>query len=133
VNLLQQVRGNIQGLDKELQSSFLFVQGRLLSRPGRSADRPGAAAGGGAGARPAEAAGVLETTREGTLANVAQARLTLTPAELQAEEDYQASTAQLVMLGQEWADLRKLSKRTAAQDARYEQWFRTSSPRRVGD
>ena len=34
--------------------------------------------------------------------------LTLTPAEQQAEEDYQKSTAQLVSLGEQWAELKKL-------------------------
>ena len=116
VNLLQQVRGNIQGLDKELQSSFLASKGDyyhdladLLIDQGRLP----------------EAEQVLDLLKQqeyrdytrGNQANVLGA-LTLTPAELQAEEDYQASTAQIVVLGQEWADLRKISKRTAAQDAR---------------
>jgi CHAT domain-containing protein/Tfp pilus assembly protein PilF len=116
VNLLQQVRGNIQGLDKELQSSFLASKDNyyhgladLLIDQGRLP----------------EAEQVLDLLKQqeyrdytrGNQANVLGAA-TLTPAELQAEEDYQASTAQIVMLGQEWADLRKISKRTAAQDAR---------------
>jgi CHAT domain-containing protein len=116
VNLLQQVRGNIQGLDKGLQSSFLASKGDyyhdladLLIAQGRLP----------------EAEQVLDLLKQqeyrdytrGNQANVLGA-LTLTPVELQAQEDYQASTAQIVVLGQEWADLRKISKRTAAQDAR---------------
>jgi CHAT domain-containing protein len=115
INLLQQVRGNIQGLDKEIQSSFLASKNdyyhdlaNLLIAQGRLP----------------EAEQVIDILKQQEYrdytrgeANVIGA-LTLTPAELQAELDYQASTAQIVVLGQEWADLRKISKRTSAQDAR---------------
>ncbi len=47
--------------------------------------------------------------------------LTETPAEQQAADDYQKSTAQIVALGQEWAELRKISARTPEQDARLKQ------------
>jgi CHAT domain-containing protein len=116
INLLQQVRGNIQGLDKEIQSSF------LASKDGYYHDLANLLIAQG---RLPEAEQVLDLLKEqeyrdytrAIKANVLGA-LTLTPAELQAEEDYQASTAQIVTLGQEWADLRKSGKRTPAQDAR---------------
>lgn len=116
VNLLQQVRGEIMGLDKELQKSFLASKddyyrslADLLIAEGRLP----------------EAQQVLNLLKEqeysdfvrGDTANPLGA-LTLTPAEQQAAEDYQESTAQVVALGQEWADLRKVPARTAAQDAR---------------
>ena len=47
--------------------------------------------------------------------------LTLTPAEQQAEEDYQKSTAQLVSLGEQWAELKKLTSRTAEQEKQFQQ------------
>ncbi len=47
--------------------------------------------------------------------------LTLTPAEKQAEGDYQKSTAQLVSLGEQWAQLKKNTARTAEQEKQYQQ------------
>ena len=47
--------------------------------------------------------------------------LSLTPAERQAEEDYQASTAQLVALGEQWSQLKKISTRTPDQEKQYQQ------------
>jgi len=119
VNLLQQLRGNIQGLDKSLQSSFLTSNedtyhnlADLLIAQGRLP----------------EAQQVLDLLKQqeysdytrGEAANTLSP-LSLTPAEQQAAADYQKSTAQIVALGQEWADLRKLPSRTPDQDARYKQ------------
>jgi CHAT domain-containing protein len=44
--------------------------------------------------------------------------LDMTPAEQQAQDDYQKSTTEIVALGEEWAALRKISQRTPEQDAR---------------
>jgi CHAT domain-containing protein/Flp pilus assembly protein TadD len=119
VNLLQQVRGNIQGLDKELQKSFLaskdtYYHGLadlLISQ-----------------ARLPEAEQVLDLLKQQEYTDYVRGEeaqpgdpLTLTPAEQQAEADYQKSTAQLVTLGQQWADLKKLTSRTPEQEQQFQQ------------
>ena len=119
VNQLQQMRSNIQGLDKGLQAGFLlskedFYHGLadLLIAQGRLP----------------EAQQVLDLLKQqeysdytrGEAANTMNP-LALTPAEQQAEEDYQKSTEQIVALGNEWAELRKISQRTPEQEARYKQ------------
>ena len=47
--------------------------------------------------------------------------LTLTPAEQQAEQDYQKSTAQIVSLGEQWAELKKMSTRTPEQEKQFQE------------
>ena len=47
--------------------------------------------------------------------------LTLTPAEQQAREDYQKSTAQLVSLGEQWVELKRIGTRTPEQEQQYQQ------------
>ena len=119
VNLLQQVRSNMQGLDKALQSTFvaskadfyhdladlLIVQGRLP-----------------------EAQQVLDLLKQqeysdyvrGATAD-ALSPLTLTAAEQQAALDYEKSTGQLVAAGEQWAALKNLSARTAEQEKQFKQ------------
>ncbi len=119
VNLLQKLRGSIQGMDKSLQASFLTSNqdtyhdlADLLIAQGRLP----------------EAQQVLDLLKQqeysdytrGEAANTLSP-LTLTPAEQQAASDYQKSTAQIVALGQEWADLRKVTSRTPDQETRYKQ------------
>ena len=119
VNYLQQVRGNIQKLASELQKSFLSSKSdsyhdlaNLLIDQGRLP----------------EAQQVLDLLKQqeysdyvrGETANTLSP-LTLTPAEKQAEEDYQKSTEQLVSLGEQWAELKKLNPRTAEQEKQYQQ------------
>jgi CHAT domain-containing protein/Tfp pilus assembly protein PilF len=119
VNLLQQVRGNIQSLDKELQSSFLASKGEYYHDLANLLIDQG---------RLPEAQQVLDLLKDqeysdyvrGDTANTLSP-LTLTPAELQAEEDYQKSTTQLVSLGEQWAELKKLTSRTAEQEKQYQQ------------
>src|ERR1019366_2865164 len=83
VNLLQQVRGNIQVLDLEKQQEYSdYVRGAAAD----------------------------------TLSPLA-----MTPAEKQAEEDYEKSTAQLVSLGEQWAQLRKNTARTAEQEKQFQE------------
>jgi CHAT domain-containing protein/Tfp pilus assembly protein PilF len=119
VNLLQQVRRNIQGLDKEIQSSFLASKGDyyhdladLLISQGRLP----------------EAEQVLDLLKQQEYSEYVRDKetqpgdpLSLTPAEQQAEADYQRSTAQLVTLGQQWADLKKLTARTPDQERKFKQ------------
>ena len=119
VNLLQQVRGNIKGLGKELQKSFLASKedyyhdlADLLIAQGRLPEAQ-------------QVLGLLKQQEysdyvRGETANMLSP-LTLTPAEKEAEEDYQKSTAQLVALGEQWAELKKITARTAEQEKQYQQ------------
>jgi len=115
VNLLQQVRSNMQGLDKALQSTFVSSKAAfyhdladLLIAQGRLP----------------EAQQVLDLLKQQEYADYvrgsatdALSPLTLTAAEQKAEADYEKSTGQLVAAGQQWAGLRSMSARTPDQDA----------------
>ena len=117
VNLLQQVRGNIQGLDKELQKSFLaskndYYRGLadLLIDQGRLP----------------EAQQALDLLKQQEYSDYVRggagdtlSPLTLTPAEERAEADYQKSTAQLVSLGEQWARLKKIATRTPEEEKQF--------------
>jgi CHAT domain-containing protein/Tfp pilus assembly protein PilF len=119
VNLLQQVRGNIQGLDKQLQSSFLATKtdyyhdlADLLITQNRLP----------------EAQQVLDLLKQQEYSDYMRGAaadtlspLTLTPAEEQAQQDYQKSTAQLVSLGEQWEELKKISARTPDQEKQFQQ------------
>ncbi|MGA2673366.1 MAG: tetratricopeptide repeat protein [Terracidiphilus sp.] len=119
VNLLQQVRSNIQGLDKALQKSFLASRDSyyhdladLLIAQGRLP----------------EAQQALDLLKQQEYSDYTRGSaadtlspLTLTPAERQAAEDYQKSTAQLVSLGEQWAVLKKIGSRTPEQEKQYQQ------------
>lgn len=119
VNFVQQVRGNIQGLDKELQKRFVSSKGDyyhdladLLVTQGRLP----------------EAQQVLDLLKHQEYSDYVRGEsvdpaspLSLTPAERQAEEDYQASTAQLVSLGERWSQLKKISTRTPDEEKQYQQ------------
>jgi CHAT domain-containing protein/tetratricopeptide (TPR) repeat protein len=118
INLLQQVRSNIQGMDDDVQKTFLSSKdgfyhalADLLIAQGRLG----------------EAQQVLDLLKQqeyqdyvrgGTGSTLSP--LTLTPAEMQAELDYQKSTAQLASEAEQWAQLRKNSARTAAEEAQYQ-------------
>ena len=118
IDRFQQVRRNIGGLGKETQQSFLKSKEDyyreltdLLIEQGRLP----------------EAQQVLDLLKEqeysdyvrGPTAN-SLSPLALTPAEKQAEEDYQKSTALLVSLGEQWAQLKKISSRTPEQEKQYQ-------------
>jgi len=119
VNLLQQLRGNIQGLDKQLQKDFLASKdgyyrelADLLIKQGRLP----------------EAQEVLDLLKEQEYSDYVRgdpnkmlSPLTLTPAEQQAEQDYEESTSQIVSLGEQWAQLRKIADRTPEQEKQYQQ------------
>jgi CHAT domain-containing protein len=118
-NLAQQVRSNIQGLDKELQQSFLasISDGyrefaALLIEQGRLP----------------EAQQVLDLLKQQEYTDYVRgdtaktlSPLALTPEERQAEEDYAKSTGQIVALGEQWAVLKKITNRTPEQEQQYNQ------------
>ena len=119
VNLLQQVRSNMQGLDKALQSTFVaskadFYHGLadLLIAQGRLP----------------EAQQVLDLLKQQEYseyvrgaATDALSPLTLTAAEQKAEQDYEKSTGQLVSAGEQWAELKSISARTPEQEKQFRQ------------
>lgn len=119
VDLVQQVRSNMQGLDKALQSTFvaskadsyhdladlLITQGRLP-----------------------EAQQVLNLLKQQEYSEYvrgaptdALSPLTLTPAEQEAEQDYEKSTGQLVAAGEQWEELKSISARTPEQEQQFRQ------------
>jgi CHAT domain-containing protein/predicted negative regulator of RcsB-dependent stress response len=119
INRLQQVRSNIQGLDEKLQKSFLVSKNDyyrtladLLVAQGRLSE--------------AEQVLNLEKQQEysdfvrGEAANTL-GPLAMTPAEQQAQEEYQKSTATLVSLGEQWAQLRKNTARTPEQEKQFQE------------
>lgn len=119
VNCVQQVRSNMQGLGAELQKTFLASKGDYFHHLADLLIDQG---------RLPEAQQVLDLLKQqeyrdyvrGDAANTLSP-LSLTPAEEQAEADYQKSTEQLVALGQQWADLKKMSSRTAEQEHQFQQ------------
>jgi tetratricopeptide (TPR) repeat protein len=119
VKFLQQVRGDIQGIDKKLQASFLASKEDYYHTLADMLIAQG---------RLPEAEQVLDLLKEqeysdyvrGDPANTLSP-LTLTPAEQQAEQDYQKSTTQLVSLGAQWAELNKIATRTPQQEQQYQQ------------
>ena len=119
VNLLQQVRGNIQGLDKQLQKDF------LASKDGYYRDLADLLIGQG---RLPEAQEVLDLLKEQEYSDYVRgdsakmlSPLTLTPAEEQAEREYQESTARIGSISEQWAQLRKVADRTPEQEQQYQQ------------
>jgi CHAT domain-containing protein len=118
VNLLQQVRGDISAMDKELQKSFLTSKtdyyhdlADLLIEQGRLP----------------EAQQVLDLLKQEEYAEYvrgdttdALSPLSLTPAEQKAEDAYQKSTAQIVSEEQQWADLKKISARSPEQEIEFQ-------------
>jgi CHAT domain-containing protein len=119
VNLLQQVRSQIRGLDPALQKSFLASKNEyyhdlasLLIAQGRLP----------------EAQQVLDVLKDQEYADYVRGEaadtlkpLTLTPAEQQAKDDYLKSTAQVVAIGEQWAQLRRNNARTAEQEKTFQQ------------
>ena len=121
VDLLQNVRGQIQGLDPALQKSFLATKtdyyrdlAALLIAQGRLP----------------EAQQVLDLLKEqeyadyvrGETANTLQP-LALTPTEQQAKVEYDESTTHMIALGEQWLALKNNSARTPDQEKTYQQLF----------
>ena len=119
INLLQQVRGNIQGLDEDVQKSFLNSKkgyyralADLLILQGRLSE--------------AEQVLDLEKLQEYSDYLHVEATKTLdplaiTPAERQAEDEYRKSTAALVSMGEQWAQLKKNTTRTPEQEKQFQE------------
>ena len=119
IQRIQQVRRNIAGLEKGTQESFLKSKENyyrdladLLIAEGRLPEAQ-------------QVLGLLKQQEysdyvRGEAADMLSP-LALTPAEKQAEEDYQTSTAQLVSLGEQWAELKKMPSRTPEQEKQYQQ------------
>jgi CHAT domain-containing protein/Tfp pilus assembly protein PilF len=130
VNLLQQVRGNIQGLSKELQRTF------VTSKSNYYRDLADLLIGQG---RLPEAQQVMDLLKEQEYSDFVRgentrpaAPLSLTPAEQQAEEDYQKTTAQLVAQGQRWSDLKKNKARTQEEEKEFQQLTSAVNNARTG-
>jgi len=119
VNFLQQVRGNMQGLNAGLQKSFLASKetyyrdlANLLIDQGRLA----------------EAQQVLDLLKQQEYkdfvrgeSNPSTDALSLTLAEQNAEQDYEKSTTQVIALSEKWEQLKKVSSRTAEQEQLFQQ------------
>jgi CHAT domain-containing protein len=118
VNLLQQVRGDIRTMDKELQKSFLTSKADyyhdladLLIEQGRLP----------------EAQQVLdllkqEEYREYVRGDTTDALspLSLTPSEQKAEDAYQQSNVQIIATEQRWTELKKTSPRSPEQESEFQ-------------
>ena len=119
INLLQQVRGNIQGLDEDVQKSFLNSKksyyralADLLIAQGRLP----------------EAEQVLDLEKQQEYSDYLQGQaadtlspLAITPAERQAEEEYEKSTMALVSVGEQWEQLKKKTTRTADEEKQFQE------------
>jgi CHAT domain-containing protein/Tfp pilus assembly protein PilF len=119
INFLQRVRGNIRDLDKELQKSFLDSKkyfyddlAGLLIREGRLP----------------EAQQTLNLLKQQEYSDYVRggpvdslSPLTLTPAEQQAEQEYEKSTAKIVSLGEQWAQLKKTRSRTTELEKQFQE------------
>ncbi len=119
VNLLQQMRSRMQQLDRSLQRSFLNYNSMsyhdlatLLIAQGRLP----------------EAQQVLDLMKEQEYSDYVRGEtgksldpLSITPAEQQARNDYEKSTAQIVSVGEQWMQLKRNKARTPEEDKLYQQ------------
>lgn len=119
VNFLQQVRGNLEGMDKRLQASFVASKGNyyhdladLLIAQGRLPEAQRVAD----LLKQQEYRDYVRGETGNTLSTLA-----LTAAEKQAEQDYAKSTAQIVALSRQWEDLDRNGARTPEQEKQYQQ------------
>jgi CHAT domain-containing protein/uncharacterized protein HemY len=119
VNLVQHARGQIGGLEKELQRSFVATKNEYYHDLAELLIAQG---------RLPEAQQVLDFLKNQEYADYVRGEtdkalnsLSLTPVEQQAEKDYERSTAQIVALGEEWMALKRNAARTPEQEARYGQ------------
>jgi CHAT domain-containing protein/tetratricopeptide (TPR) repeat protein len=119
VNLVQHVRSHMQGLEKSLQKSFLVSKNEYY----HDLDALLIALG-----RLPEAQQVLDLMKEDEYSDYVRGEtgknldpLSLTPAEQQARDDYEKSTAQIVSIGEQWLQLKRNKARTTDQDKEYQQ------------
>jgi CHAT domain-containing protein/Tfp pilus assembly protein PilF len=119
INLLQQIRSSMRGLDQSLQSTFVASKATFYhDLADLLVDQ----------SRLPEAQEVLALLKQQEYSDYVRGAgsdtlspLTLTPVEKQAEQDYQTSTASLVSQGEQWAQLRKNSSRTPDQEKQFQQ------------
>lgn len=119
VNLVQHARGQIRTMDRDLQRSFLATNSEYYRDLADVLIAQG---------RLPEAQQVLDFLKDQEYADYVRGEtdkglnpLSLTPAEQQARDDYEKSTAQIVSLGEEWMRLKRLPSRTAEQESRYQE------------
>jgi CHAT domain-containing protein len=119
INFLQQMRSGIKGLDADLQKSFLALNENIYHDLASLLIDQG---------RLPEAEQVLDLLKQQEYTDYVRGNpssmlgpLSLTPAERQAEEDYEKSTAQIVQVSQQWSDLRKNKARTPDEEKQYQQ------------
>ena len=119
INLVQRVRGNIQGLDAEVQKTFLATNAdhyhdlaTLLIQEGRLSEAQQVL-------NFLKAQEYSEYVRGG--AGDPLSALSLTPAEQGAEEEYQRSTGRVVEDGRRWSQLKQNRARTAEEDKEFAQ------------
>ena len=118
VKLLQEARGNNQSLSSELKHSFLASKVEYYHELADMLIAQG---------RLPEAQQILDLLKEQEYSDYVRGEVedkpsppTETPAEQQAEDDYQKSTANIVSLGEKWAELRKITSRTEEQKKQYQ-------------
>ncbi len=119
VDAVQKVRGNLQGMEKQLQKSFLVShQDMYRDLAGLLIDQ----------GRLPEAQEILDLLKAQEYAEFVRGSNTKalkppsrTPEEEQAESKQAASAAPVIALGQEWLALRAKPLRTPEEDARFQQ------------
>ena len=119
VNNFQAIRANLKGLDRDLQRSFISSKEQLYRDLANLLIAQG---------RLPEAQEVLDLLKQQEYEDFVRNRKTnsagaivLTPAEQLAEQQYQESTLRVVSISTQWTTLRKVEKRTAEQDAKFQQ------------
>ena len=115
VNQVQEVRGEIRGLDRDVQKSFLGSKEELYHGLASLLIDEG---------RLPEAQQVLDLLKEEEYKDYVRGGetdvlkpLTLTPDEQKAEQDYQQSTTELVRVEQRWTELKGMAQRTPEQES----------------
>jgi CHAT domain-containing protein len=119
INNYQLIRANMLSLDKELQKSFVDSKEKYYHELASLMIDQG---------RLPEAEQVLDLLEQQEYTDYVRGspstmlgQLSLTPAERQAEEDYQKSMPQLVTEEQQWTQLKKTTARTPEQEKKYQQ------------
>lgn len=119
INLLQQLRGNIHGLQADVQKAFLASiadqyhdLAALLIKEGRLPEAQ-------------QVLNLLKAEEYNDYVRGATgetlASLSLTPAEQTAEEDYQRFTSKVVEQGRRWSELKQKKARTPGEDEEFQQ------------
>jgi CHAT domain-containing protein len=118
VNAVQQVRRNIQGLDKELQKKFVASNQDVYHELADLLIDQG---------RLPEAQQVLDLMKQEEYSEFVRSQaanalnpVTLTPAERQAELEYEQSTAKIVAEAEQLEQLKEITSRTKEQEDQYQ-------------